>query len=289
MKKAAVVKGKASAHYPAGWQLVPLIALTVFSGCPLNGREPNVVTASLYVNVGKNGAFVTGLNQGNFRLYENDRALPFWLSAPEAPASIALPVEYSLSSVLYLEEIEATVHEFLKHAPEHNQYALATYDRDMVIRADFTKQIGELRKAFARISIPMSNEISTYDAIYEMLDKVGRSPGRRILIVVGSGVDTSSEHSLDDVRKKIEAGNVTVFAVGLSSLLRAMLDPYLEGSGRLTLIRAQSFLKMLADKSGGFCVVSGSRQRRCRRNAGSEAQHSDAVSHCLRHASMRLR
>ena len=71
-------------------------------------------------------------------------------------------------------------------------------------------------------------------------------------MLVGSGVDTSSEHTLDEVRQKIEAENVTVFAAGLSSVLQTMLDPYLESPGRLTLIHARSFLKMLADKSGGF-------------------------------------
>jgi len=251
MKRVLVAGGKNLVHTQAYRQLAALLALTVLSGCTLNGSEPNVETVSLYLNVEKNDEFVTGLNQDNFGLYEDGQALPFRLNAPEASASIALLIEYSQSSVFYLEEIEAAVQGFLEHAPEHNRYALATYDSNLAIHADFNKRTGKLREAYLQMGMPMSNEVSTYDAIYEMLDKVGGLPGRRILILVGSGVDTSSEHTLDEVKQKIEAENVTVFAVGLSSVLQTILDPYLESSGRLTLIQAQSFLKMLADKSGG--------------------------------------
>jgi VWFA-related protein len=240
------------AHSQANWQLPVLLALAVLPGRPLNGVEPKGETVSIYLNVEKNDAFVTGLNQGNFMLYEEGQTLPFPLNTPEVPAYVALLVEHSQSSVLYVEEIEAAVQAFLKHAPEHNWYQLATYDRNLSIRADFTQHTGKLREAFLQVDSPMWNEVSTYDSIYEILDKLGRLPGRRVLIVVGSGVDTSSEHSLDEVRQKIEAENVTVFAAGLSSVLQMMLDPYLESSGRLTLFQAQAFLQMLADKSGGF-------------------------------------
>jgi hypothetical protein len=81
---------------------------------------------------------------------------------------------------------------------------------------------------------------------------MSRLPGRHILVVIGTGVDTFSEHNLDDVKKKIEADNVTVFAAGIGSMLRGVYDPYISSSGQMQLIQAQAFLQMLASKSGGF-------------------------------------
>lgn len=220
---------------------------------PLAGRvEPNVETVSLYLNVETKGGLVSGLTQGNFRLYEDGKPVMFRLEKPEEPASIPLLVEYSRSSGYFLEDIDAAMGGLLKHAQEGHWYAFASFSREMEIHTDFTKQIGTLTQAYSDLGMPMWNDINTYEAVHEMLDKMGRLPGRRILILVGSGIDTFSEHTLDDVKKKLEADNVTIFVVGVGSAFRTTLDSYLDTSGRMTLVQAQAFLRMLADKSGGF-------------------------------------
>ena len=214
----------------------------------ISGTEPEQV--SLYLNVEKDGKLITGLGNGNFRLYVDGKVVPAHLEKPETPASIALLVEYSNSTGYYLDDIEAAINGFMKYAPEGHWYGLATYSQGLTINQDFTSLTGEVANAYAGLGPPMWNEINTYDAIYEMLDKMGRLPGRRILIVVGAGVDTFSEHNLDDVRKKLEEVNVVVFVAGAGSPFRGPYD--LGNSGRLTLLQANAFLQMLADKSGGF-------------------------------------
>lgn len=238
-------------RFQATWQLALPLALAILFGLPLDGGEAKGKTVSIYLNVENNDAFVTGLDESNFLLYEKGKAVPFRIGTQE-PAHVALLVEHSLSSVFYLEEIEAAVQTFLTHAPGYNWYQLATYGRNLSIHTDFTSETSKLMEAFLQVDSPVWNELSSYDSIYEMLDKLGRLPGRHVLIVVGSGVDTSSEHSLDEVKQKLEAENVTVFAAGLSSVLQMKLDPFLESSARLTLVQAQAFLQMLASKSGGF-------------------------------------
>jgi VWFA-related protein len=207
---------------------------------------------SLYFNVEKNGKLIMGLSQGNFRLQQDGKALPFRLETPEQPASIALLVEYSSSSGYFIEDIDAAVQGFLRYAPEGHWYALATFSHDLEVHTDFTMQIGDIRGAFSELGPPMWSEIDTYDAVYEMLDKMGRLPGRRILVVIASGLDTFSEHNLDQVKKKAESENVTIFAAGLGSLFRGSYDPYLTDSARMSLTLSQGFLQMLAAKSGGF-------------------------------------
>lgn len=212
----------------------------------VNGKTE---TISLYVNVERDGKLITGLQRSNFRLYEDGKSREFRLEKPEEPASIAFLVEHSASSSAFLEDI-AYLFDGLQ--AEGHWYALATYANTLEIHTDFTKQLGEITQTYAGLGPATWNEINIDDAVYDMLDKMGRLPGRRILVVVGSGIDTFSEHNMEDVKKKIEADNVTVFAAGLGSILRGASEPYMSASGQMQLIQAQAFLQMLASKSGGF-------------------------------------
>lgn len=209
-------------------------------------------TVSLYVNVEKDGKLISGLQRENFRLSEDGRSREFRLEQPEEPASIAFLIEYSASSSAFFEDISYALDGFKTHGIEGHWYALATYAKQLEIHTDFTRLPGEITQTFSGLGPASWNEINAYDAVYDMLDKMGRLPGRRILVVIGSGVDTFSEHTLDDVKKKIEAENITVFGAGLGSMLRGMYDPYLSSSDQLQLVQAQSLLRMLASKSGGF-------------------------------------
>jgi VWFA-related protein len=240
-------------HFCQGAWKVALIA--VATAAVADGRvgiEPGTESISLYLNVEKDGGLITGLTQGNFRLYLNGKPQPFRLERPEEPASIALLVEYSASSGYFLDDLNASMQGFLKHAPEGHWYALATFSHELEIHTDFTKQTGEITAAYSQLGLPTWTEIDTYDAVYDMLDKMGRLPGRRILVIVGCGVDTFSEHSLNQVEEKAASENVTIFAAGLGSLFRGSYDPYLGSSARMSLLQAQAFLQMLAQKSGGF-------------------------------------
>ncbi len=139
----------------------------------------------------------------------------------------------------------------MKAAPQDDWLAAATFSKSMDVRVDFTKDRGDVEDAFAGLGPPMSSEINTYDAVYEMLEKMGKLKGRRVLILIGSGLDTFSKHTLDDVRKTTQSSNVTVYGVGAGSLLRGRYAHSLSTAHRMHLTQAESFMRMLADESGG--------------------------------------
>ena len=209
-------------------------------------------TVSIYLNAEKDNKLITGLQHGNFRLWEDGKSREFRLEKPEEPAAIAFLVEYSTASSYFMEDVSYALDGFRAHGIEGHWYALATYANRLEIHTDFTRLLGEVTQTFAQLGPPTLSEINTHDAIYDMLDKMGRLPGRRILVVIGSGVDTFSQHRLEDVKNKVESDNVTVFAAGLGSMLRGAYDPYISTSSHMQLMQAQAFLQMLASKSGGF-------------------------------------
>jgi VWFA-related protein len=207
--------------------------------------------ASLYVTAEKGDGLVQGLTAQNFRLYEDGKARKFKLEAPEKPITIALMVEDSQSSSMYADDINYSLQAFADQAPQGNWYAFATFDQDLHILQDFTQSVGKIEQAFSELGYSSWNEADTYDAVYTMLDKMGRLPGRRVLIFIGSGYDSFSHHTLDDLLKKIESSNVTVFGIGLGSMLRGMYSSYLGEADQMNLLQARSFLQSQSDYSGG--------------------------------------
>jgi VWFA-related protein len=235
-----------------GIRLATVLAAGLFAAAgasPPPGSQPQ--TVSLYVTVEDGDRLVTGLTDRNLRVYENGRPRAFRLEEPEKPMLVTLLVEHSQLSWVYLDDIDRAVREFVNHAPEGHWYSLATFSHGLTVQVDFTKQKGNLLATWSQLGQPSWSEVDTYDAVWEVLDKLSLLRGRRVLVLIGSGFDTLSARTLDEVRKKIESTDTVVYAIAAGSLLRGQYDPYLGSAARLDLYRADGFLKMLADKSGG--------------------------------------
>jgi len=232
------------------WGSKILWTLTAFLWVAGAGTQ-TLAERSLYFAVEDGDKLVGGLTEQNFRLLEDGQGRSFRLAEPESPILVTLLVEYSQISGIYLSDIEQAVRSFVDAAPEGHWYALATYSHGYTIHEDFTKQKGKILAAFAELGQPVWSEVDTYDAIYDILEKLDLLPGRKVLVVVGSGLDTFSSRTLPEVQRKIESSNVTVFGIAAGTLLRGQYDAYLGTGARMELTQAEAFFRMLADKSGG--------------------------------------
>lgn len=233
------------------WSLACALTLLASAVAPLRAVAQSPQPVSIYVTVTQKDKLIGGLTQSNFRIYEDGKAVEFKLEAPEKPVSVALLVEYSRGSATYFNDIEASIRGFMNVAPEGNWYGLATFSQKLEINVDFTKLHGKIAEAFVSLGQPMSREINTYDAVYDMLEAMRRHAGRGALIVIGSGLNSFSAHTLDDVRKQVQSSNITVFGVGTGSAFRGQYSAYLSSHHRTTLLQAENFLRMLANESGG--------------------------------------
>lgn len=227
--------------------LVLITSLLAGARAVAQSRQP----VSVYVTVTKEDKLISGLSESNFRLYEDGKPVEFKLEEPEKPVTIALLAEFSQSSAAYFNDVEASIRGFMNAAPEGNWYALATFAQKLEVNVDFTKLHGKIAEAFGSLGRPMSAEINTYDAVYDMLEAMRRHPGRAVLIVIGSGLNSFSTQNLNAVRKQVRASNITIFGVGTGSAFRGRYANYLSSHHRMTLLQAQNFLRTLADESGG--------------------------------------
>ncbi|MGC8758910.1 MAG: hypothetical protein ACP5UT_01080 [Bryobacteraceae bacterium] len=206
---------------------------------------------SLYFTVEDGEKLITGLKEQNFRLYEDGQPVSFRLAEPETPVAVTILVEYSQASGLYLNDIVTAFRELIDAAPEGNWYSLATYSQELQIHQDFTRLKGEVRSAFDGLGQPFWGEVNTYDAVYEILEKLEFLDRRKVIVLIGSGLNTLSRHTMGDVEKKAEAASLNIFVMGAGTLLRGQYDAYLDSMSRMTLLQSEAFLNMLAKKTGG--------------------------------------
>jgi VWFA-related protein len=232
-----------------------ILAITVVASFLLIGAAATdeKSTFPLYVNVEQDGKPVTGLSSENFRVFLDGRSQEFALEAAETPASVVLLVEDSTRS--YWPHIRSAIEGFVEYAPKGHWYALVTFDRETRVAKDFTKDKNSIPSGFAQR--PESGETGTYDALADALDSISRLPGRRVIVFVGSGLDTFSGHGFGDIEKTLESSDVVVFSIGTDVALNTDAPAYSNMFHDLELLQARSFLRMLADKTGGEAWFPG--------------------------------
>lgn len=207
---------------------------------------------SIYVTVEDHGRLVSGLESKDFELLEDDRPRPFRLEPAERPASIAVLVENAQDSrALFAREIRWALRGFGEAASGDHWYALASFAHTLSIDVDFTRQRARIASGYDSLAEPLWNDIDLWDAMYEMLDRLARLPGRRILLVVASGADTLSAHSRADVRGLLDRTTIVVFACGLGAELRNRWEPYWSPAQQLAATERETALRSLASASGG--------------------------------------
>jgi VWFA-related protein len=212
---------------------------------PAGARE-----VSLYAGVVRDGKPVTGLTAADFRVWEDGKPVPFRLEPLEEPAEVVLVVEASQSSYPYSNDIDTIMQSFGAAAPEGKWYALVSFSRGAGVDQDFTRDREQIAATWAALGQPAWSDIDSYDAVYQVLGALQRLPGRRAMIVIGSGYDTFSDHTAGDVAKISQRSNVLVYSIGAGSNGPGTYSVW-GGSEHMRTLQGESFLDRTAKESGG--------------------------------------
>ena len=173
-------------------------------------------------------------------------------AAQPPKTTVTLLVENSrFSRWMLFGDIQTVVLRILDATPDDCCYALASYSGYLHIDADLTTRKQTLREALASLPEPLWGRVATYDAVYTALDDLWRIPGHKVLVIIGSGYNSISEHTLNEIERMVRESGVEVYAVGIGSRLRGDYEPYLHYQARMNLAQGETFLRMIARDSGG--------------------------------------
>jgi VWFA-related protein len=170
----------------------------------------------------KDGQFIPGLKQGNFRILED--GVPQQVShfaVSEAPITAVLLIEFASTTWPLLVESLNASYAFANSLKKNDWVAVAYYDMQPHILVDFTQDKRAVYGALNQLRIPGFAETNEFDALYDTLDRLERVEGKKYIILISTGVDTFSKLTLDKIMKKIkDTKDVTIFPVSIGWYLR---------------------------------------------------------------------
>lgn len=183
------------------------------------GRRPNLTDArGIVLNVSATRednpqAPITGQD---FAVYENGIEQPIKNFTPDpSPARIVLLVDNSLTLRADVDKLEAAAREFAYEIYEGDQLLIVGYDEQAEIVSDWTddaKKIEASLKSFRK-----KGEPHLFDALKAAADQ-GLAPfinstQKRVIIVIGDGLDRVSKTNFDEILEQLQRQNITVYAL----------------------------------------------------------------------------
>jgi len=163
--------------------------------------------------IGPNGESLTNLKVENFIVYENgERQQISHFATVDAPVDIALIIDSSGSMQGQLETVRRAALNFIERMRPQDRFAVVEFSRDVNLLTDFTKERKKGKDVVNRIR--GGSATSFYDALYVVADELlGKLQGRKAMIVLSDGVDSSSFYDSQQASSLLERSGASVYFI----------------------------------------------------------------------------
>jgi VWFA-related protein len=219
--------------------------------------EVPVVTIDVVATT-QHGDLIPGLKKENFKIMED--GVPQTITNfgnSDAPITMVVLLEFSARFYGWFGYQAKYWSEAL--FPNLNQkdwVALVTFDMKPKTEVDFTQNKDEVRQAIYHLYFPGFSESNVFDALLDTVDRLKDVKGKKAILLLASGVDTFSRHTLDQTMKQLRGTDVAIFSVGLDKPLSNYMDMHSglrSGGGmHMDFLQAENQLKTFSQMSGGF-------------------------------------
>jgi VWFA-related protein len=211
--------------------------------------ESNVVNIDAVVT-DQDGDILTNLKKENFRVLDNNQPQQISNFAPsEAPITIVILMEFSrLGGEWYAYQAKTWAYDFVRHLNEKDYVAFKTFDLHTHLLVDFTRDKQEVAQSAAGLFFPDFHEANLFDALLETIDELRDVKGKKSILLLASGFDTFSKHTLDQTLKRVKETDVPIYSVGMAEELQVR-NPRGDSIGYL---QAKNQLTTFAAMTGGY-------------------------------------
>jgi Ca-activated chloride channel family protein len=203
------------------------------------------------------GNFVGGLSQSNFRVLDDGSAQPIVAFTPvDAPAQVLVMIETSPAVYLIHDQHLVAAYALLDGLAAGDQVALVTYDQSPRLILQFTSDKSAFLSALNTMQYTIGmGDLNLYDSISAVLDSLGTGAGKRALVILSTGLDSSPPARWDALVRKLRSDDVVIFSVGLGGPLRGSSKktkkPAPESAADVGFEKAESALRSLTTITGG--------------------------------------
>lgn len=194
------------------------------------------------------GALVATLKQDDFQLFENGKpqTIALFSRESEQPLRLCLLFDSSSSVVTELKTQQDAAIEFLQSILRPvDQVSVFQVSDDVSELVRFSSRFDKLTASIR--SIRPKGGTSLYDAVFLASESLSRARGRKVIVVISDGTDTTSQVQLKDCLKMAQTSEAVVYAL--------VVQPIKSEPGRN--LGGEHAMFYLAEKTGGkFFKVS---------------------------------
>ena len=215
--------------------------------------EVPVVTLDV-IAATQRGDLLTGLKKENFKVTDDGVPQTITNFGPtEAPITIVMLMEFSsMGSDFFAYTAKYWADGFLPNLQQKDWIALRTFDMQIHDDVDFTQNKDEVRNAIYHLYFPGFRESNVFDATLKTVEDLKDVKGKKSILLLATGIDTFSKHTLDQTMKALRQSDVTIFCVGLDKPFTNYLESHGYRGSNMTFLQAENQLKTIANLTGGY-------------------------------------
>lgn len=211
-----------------------LISLLFFSSCnTAHPQEPsapsgkpirlsaNVVTVGTVVT-DERGKFVEGLTRGNFHIFDNGVEQPLIFFGLDRPTHVLLLIEAGPAVYLLQGGHLRAAYALLAGLSPADQAAVAKYAEGAEGVSDFSVDKQLAANALDHVNFNVGfGALNLSDSLGTVLEWLEKTPDKKTIVLLSSGVDTSSPAVTEGLLRRLRVSDVRLLAVSLSGELRS--------------------------------------------------------------------
>jgi VWFA-related protein len=170
----------------------------------------------------RGGHFAGGLQRSDFRVLDNGVEKPvLYFSPVEAPERVLILVETGPAVYLIHEQHMLALASLLDGLGPDDEAALVTYDDSPRNFLGFTAHKRALLEALSEAQFRIgAGDLNFYDSLSTVLDSLADSPGKKTIVLLTTGLDSSLPSRWGALKNRLRWDDVVIYCVGLGGSLR---------------------------------------------------------------------
>ena len=247
-----------------GWLRAGVFFWLAFRGFYAAAQEPGAgqtirvdvqrVNVGVIVTDGK-GRFIEGLKRENFKIFDNGAAQPVTdFASVDAPGQVLLLVEAGPAVYLLQDTHLFVADALLNGLSAEDRVAIVRYNDAAAVVLDFTTDKRTAEAALDAIQFNLGyGDLNLARSVSTVLDWLARAPGKKTIVLLSTGVDTSAQMDMQSLIRRLQTGDVRILAISMSGPLRNGKHGSKQQIQETQQIfeQADGWLKAMAEATGG--------------------------------------
>jgi Ca-activated chloride channel homolog len=208
---------------------IPTVVLFLLFAFHTRGQSPTppIRISVNRVNVGVTvtdsaGHFIEGLHREDFQLFDNDAEQPITDFLPiEEPAQLLLLIEAGPAVALFSASHLRAADTLLTAIAPTDRVAIASYSQSPQLLLDFTPNKAQARGTLQNLNFGNGfADLNLSASLAAAIDSLAPVPGKKTIVLLSTGVDTSSGQNWPLIQQRLNTSDVRILAVSLAGDFR---------------------------------------------------------------------